>query len=232
MLRFLADLPLADEKLVGFEDLVDVDAFVVSEPTPQLLGALASDEHVVEFTVVPDESEQPFGCGYDGGIVAVDLTDGTPATALAARVGGAEVITPEDLRLGRRPLGPEAGLELEVFMHVDATDRQIADVRAELEASPLVVSFRFLTKADAYEEFERIFADQPALLADTSPDALPTSFRVRVTEESALPRIESAFRWTPGVDEVVVPRGPDTVASFVRARVAERLAPGAPPREC
>ena len=52
------------------------------------------------------------------------------------------------------------GVELEIFMNVDANQQQIDAVQAELDglvADDQVRDFRFLSKQDAYEEFKRIF---------------------------------------------------------------------------
>ncbi|GIU86901.1 MAG: cell division protein FtsX [Acidimicrobiia bacterium] len=97
------------------------------------------------------------------------------------------------------------GVELEIFMEVDAGEAQIADVRAQLEADEDVRSFEFLTKEDAYEEFKRIFRDQPALIESTTPDALPTSFRVAPTEAELTEQVKRRFESVPGVDEVITP---------------------------
>jgi cell division transport system permease protein len=60
------------------------------------------------------------------------------------------------------------GVELEIFMEVDAGEKQIEDVRSQLEADDDVRNFKFLTKEDAYNEFKRIFRDQPALIESRS----------------------------------------------------------------
>lgn len=98
------------------------------------------------------------------------------------------------------------GVELEIFMEVDAGEAQIADVRAQLEADEDVRRFDFLTKEDAYEEFKRIFRDQPALIESTTPEALPTSFRVAPTEAELTEQVKRRFESVPGVDEVITPQ--------------------------
>src|SRR5687767_14836817 len=51
------------------------------------------------------------------------------------------------------------GVELEIFFKVDATDQQIKAVEAELDESPNVERIRFISKDEAYEIFQKIFAD-------------------------------------------------------------------------
>jgi cell division protein FtsX len=69
-------------------------------------------------------------------------------------------------------------VDAEIFMDVDATPQQEAAVRAVLERAPEVRKFAYLDQQDAYRVFQRIFRDRPKLLADASPETLPTSFRV------------------------------------------------------
>src|SRR6476646_9020999 len=68
------------------------------------------------------------------------------------------------------------GVELEIFMQVKASDRQIAAVRDQLKTNPNVKSQRFFNHEDAYREFKKLFADQPVLVENETPAGLPTSF--------------------------------------------------------
>ena len=98
------------------------------------------------------------------------------------------------------------GVELEIFMNVDAPQQQIDDVRIgldELVDSGQVKRYKFLSKEDAYNEFQRIFHDQPALVESTTPEALPTSFRVAPAEAELTEEINQMFTARPGVDEVL-----------------------------
>src|SRR5215218_7828050 len=70
------------------------------------------------------------------------------------------------------------GVKLEIFMRVNATDNEISALTSALANDPQVRSVKFLTKEDAYEEFKRLFPDQPDLVATTDAKSLPSSFRV------------------------------------------------------
>jgi cell division transport system permease protein len=101
------------------------------------------------------------------------------------------------------------GVELEIFMQVDATDQQIAAVRGDLDGfveRTQVRDYRFLSKEDAFNEFKRIFRDQPALIESTTAEALPTSFRVAPTEAELTAGIANEFDSVSGVDEVLTPQ--------------------------
>jgi len=98
------------------------------------------------------------------------------------------------------------GVELEIFMDLEAGEKQIEEVRRQLEADEDVRRFRFLTKEDAYNEFKRIFRDEPELIESMTPDALPTSFRVAPTEAELTEQVKRRFESVSGVDEVITPQ--------------------------
>jgi cell division protein FtsX len=93
--------------------------------------------------------------------------------------------------------------EVEVFMVFTASETQVAGVRSAIDASPLVRSYEFLSQADAYREFRRLFADKPKLIAGTTPDQLPVSFRVRVNRVGDREQFANAMTGLAGVDEVM-----------------------------
>ncbi|MEN9594698.1 MAG: hypothetical protein RLY23_1181 [Actinomycetota bacterium] len=94
------------------------------------------------------------------------------------------------------------GVELEVFMNVDATDAQIAAVQRQLVNDPEVRDFRYLTKDDALTEFRRLFKDQPDLVNSVDAAALPSSFRVAPIKAELTKTVADRFQSQPGVDEV------------------------------
>lgn len=95
------------------------------------------------------------------------------------------------------------GVELEIFFKTDASLGQIDAVQKELDDSREVKSFVFLTKKDAYEEFKRIFQDQPDLVQNADPQSLPPSYRVVPTQPEFTETIANRFSSRPGVDEVI-----------------------------
>jgi len=103
------------------------------------------------------------------------------------------------------------GVELEIFMQVKASDRQIGDVRAALDADKKggtkaeVKSYRFFTKEDALKEFRKLFQDEPVLVENTTADALPTSFRVVPLKPELTATIAKEFDNVPGVKGINTP---------------------------
>ncbi len=100
------------------------------------------------------------------------------------------------------------GVELEIFMQVKASRRQIDLVKASLEADThggadaTVKSYRFFTKEDALKEFKKLFQDEPVLVEATTADALPTSYRVVPRRPELTTTIQKEFEHVPGVKAV------------------------------
>ena len=115
----------------------------------------------------------------------------------------------------------KGGVTLEIFMNVDATDQQIADVDAALDDDPNVKSFRFLDKDAAYEEFKRIFRRNPDLVASITAADLPPSYRIAPKRAELTDTVKDAFATQQGVDTVETPgealKGLIDVTNTVRA---------------
>jgi cell division transport system permease protein len=99
------------------------------------------------------------------------------------------------------------GVELEIFMQVKASTTQIDAVKAQLLANPKIKKdgIRFLSHQDAYNEFKRLFSEQPTLVENESPEELPTSFRVKPISPAYTSEIGNEFQNVPGVDQINTP---------------------------
>ena len=104
----------------------------------------------------------------------------------------------------------KGGVTLEVFMNVDATDRQIDSVRSSLDDDPNVARYRYLDKDAAYREFQRIFSSKPDLLNSITAADLPVSFRVapkqgEVEVDELTTTLQGQYKTQSGVGEVTTP---------------------------
>jgi hypothetical protein len=91
----------------------------------------------------------------------------------------------------------------EVFMNVQTTPGEVAAVRAAIEGRPGVVGFEYLDKPAAYQEFKRIFRNDPDLKTAAGQDSPVTRFpadqSVRaVGAEAARARMDAHARWFSG----------------------------------
>lgn len=130
-------------------------------------------------------------------VVAVALTAVGAAPAHGSI--GAKPAPPVEVEVGDL-----ARTDVEVFMRVGATDAEIGGVRAAIAQAPGVREFAYLDQDAAYEEFSRIFRDDPDLVANMSPSQLPVSFRVAVTPpiHAHARRLDTTLSFRPGVDDV------------------------------
>ena len=82
------------------------------------------------------------------------------------------------------------------------TDQQRNEIRKDLEdLKPLVQEVYYESQADAYARFQEQFKDSP-ILENVTADALPESFRVKLSDPTQFEVVASAFRGRPGVELV------------------------------
>ena len=93
------------------------------------------------------------------------------------------------------------GVDVSVFLRVDSTDAQAADVERALRDSPEVYCLAFESREEAWERFKRQFRDAPDLVAATKVDALPASFRFRVAKATQSDLVEQRVRGLAGISD-------------------------------
>ena len=82
------------------------------------------------------------------------------------------------------------------------TDAQRDQIRADLESlQPLVQEIYYESKAEAYARFTEQFADSP-IVDSVREDALPESFRVKLSDPTQYDVVASAFAGRPGIEQV------------------------------
>ncbi|CAN5885634.1 permease-like cell division protein FtsX [soil metagenome] len=102
-------------------------------------------------------------------------------------------------------------VEVSIFLLDSVTEQQRADFEQELTGNPQVESVIYESKAQAYENAQKIFADDN-VLDGVDRDALPASFRVSLIDPEKFDVVRSQYVEYPGVDEVVDQR--DTLDRF------------------
>lgn len=93
-------------------------------------------------------------------------------------------------------------IEVSVFLTKDVTQAQREAIRQQLEDLPQVERVFYESQEEAYQRFKEQFKTSPALVENTSPDALPESFRVKLQDPRQYPVVASAIAGAPGVDNV------------------------------
>lgn len=117
------------------------------------------------------------------------------------------------------------GVEFIVFMDPDISPELEADIRRQIERSPEVSGFTYITKDEAYAEVQDLLGDSPELVDVISPERLPASFRVKPTDTlpERVDELAGVFRSQPGVAKVVTAsetiRAIEDLSSGLRQRV-------------
>jgi cell division transport system permease protein len=95
------------------------------------------------------------------------------------------------------------GVEFEIYMKTDATREQIDALRGQLDGDRQIKSATYVSKQQAYRDFQRIFKDKPDLVNTVDANALPASFRVAPKEVKQTTELRDKYNTRPGVDEAI-----------------------------
>jgi cell division protein FtsX len=107
-----------------------------------------------------------------------------------------------------------------VYMDLYAGPDQISAVERRIRQTSVVRRFTFVDKSAALREFRRDFRHSPSLMGTVSEHDLTTSYRLELVQESALSRIERAFRGLLGVFQVSGPTKSLSVAAFRQTTIS------------
>ncbi len=84
----------------------------------------------------------------------------------------------------------------------EVTQAQRNQIKADLEAlRPLVEDIYYESKTEAFQRFKEQFKNSP-IVNSVSENALPESFRVKLSDPTKYDVVASAFAGRPGVDQV------------------------------
>src|SRR6476659_1343411 len=67
----------------------------------------------------------------------------------------------------------EANVEVSVYLDDNVSQSQVTNLQNMITGMPEVSTVRYESKAEAYQRFLDIFKNQPDLVQNVSPDALP-----------------------------------------------------------
>jgi len=76
-------------------------------------------------------------------------------------------------------------------------------LQRELKSTPGVQAVSYESRNDAFKRFQEVFANQPELVQLARPEALPASFRVKLSDPQRFAIVKQQFGTQPGVDRVV-----------------------------
>jgi cell division transport system permease protein len=96
----------------------------------------------------------------------------------------------------------EADVEVTVFLSDNISPAQQQQLSTLISSIPEVKTVEFESKEDAYRHFQEIFKDQPDLVQNVTPEALPSSFRVTLKDPEQFRVVAAQLADQPGIDNI------------------------------
>lgn len=93
-------------------------------------------------------------------------------------------------------------IEISIFLSDSISPEQQQTLEADLRAQPVVSEVIYESKEQAFANARELFAGDPLILQDLSPEVLPASFRVRLSDPEEFGVISSLFSGRPGIDVI------------------------------
>ncbi len=93
-------------------------------------------------------------------------------------------------------------VEVSVFLRDDASDAQIDALGRKITGFPEVERATFESREQAYENFKELFKDNQALIDNTTVEAMPQSYRIKLVDPEQFGVIRFRLAAEPAVDEV------------------------------
>ena len=106
------------------------------------------------------------------------------------------------------------GVELSIFMQPDATPAQSDATERLLSQMPEVKKVTYVGQDAAYDEFKRMFANEPDMVESVTAKDLPPSYRVVPRKAEFVDTIGARFKNGEGVRKVVYAR--ETVQTLLK----------------
>jgi cell division transport system permease protein len=97
----------------------------------------------------------------------------------------------------------EANVEVAVFLRDDISGGQNQHLFDVLNNMPEVDSVHYESKEEAYQRFLDLFKDQKDLVANTSKDAIPASFRVKLNDPEKFAVVAARLQGEPGIEKII-----------------------------
>jgi cell division transport system permease protein len=90
-----------------------------------------------------------------------------------------------------------------IYLTDSATDQQRLTVQQKLGNDPSVHTFRYESRAEAFEKFKQLWRDSPDFIKSVGPDSLPESYQVDLVKPAQFGAFVARFKGLAGVQDVV-----------------------------
>jgi cell division transport system permease protein len=93
-------------------------------------------------------------------------------------------------------------VEVSVFLRDDASSEEIEALGGRIAEIPEVEDVFFENREQAYQNFRELFRDNPALVENVDPSAMPQSYRIKLVDPAAFPVIRARLAGDPAIDQI------------------------------
>jgi cell division transport system permease protein len=93
-------------------------------------------------------------------------------------------------------------VEVSVFLRDDASQEEIEALNGKIHEIPEVQEVFFEDREEAYDNFRQLFRDNPALVENVDPEAMPQSFRIKLVDPADFPVIRARLAGDPAIDQI------------------------------
>lgn len=96
----------------------------------------------------------------------------------------------------------------------DASLAEHTTIREEVDSWAEVRRTQYVSKAEAWDEFTELFADNPTLIEEVDPSAMPASVRIELEDNELHDAVVARLARVPGVDDVA--QQPEEVEAAIK----------------
>jgi cell division transport system permease protein len=114
-------------------------------------------------------------------------------------LGGVAVL---HLAVRNMTLDWEAKVEISTFLRNDITQGEQDALSQEISEMPQVEEVTFVSQAEALDEFQELYKNQPEFTEFLEEDSLPASFRIKLADADDTEAVAALIRGRSGVDDV------------------------------
>jgi cell division transport system permease protein len=93
-------------------------------------------------------------------------------------------------------------VEVSVFLRDDASSEEIEALGRTIAEIPQVEDVFFENREQAYQNFRELFRDNPALVENVDPSAMPQSYRIKLVDPADFPVIRARLAGDPATDQI------------------------------
>ncbi|MFC7531349.1 permease-like cell division protein FtsX [Actinoplanes sp. GCM10030250] len=94
-------------------------------------------------------------------------------------------------------------IEVSVFLTEDVSEAQKSAINQTIDSSPLVETKTHETKEQAFERFKLLWKDSPDFVNSISPESLPESYRVKLTNPEKYSEFATQIEGLPGIRQII-----------------------------